>query len=401
VSAAATLGALALAGVGLRADGRRLALVARRPLPASLAAEVRAAAPKLLRVASGAWRQEVEAWPAWRLDFFKERAAIRWADGGLPADLADRLAFLDALEQPEPPAAPELPPGTDPDAPEALAQGGAEGEGFPGLAPGPCPGCSTLTIAVTGLGFCAGCGWVKLPAPIAPVDLAEPPHVDAGSFEGDEPAPELAVAPDLGSGRPRRPWAPALDPDGAELCAVDTTADPAPSGSPLSAPSADDPGALDAPAPPLPALPPFRWAAVLAAMPPEPPRPVGPWRWLHPLDPRPGDATTSAEPPAGAARAPAEASAARKRQRTPQRGDAAPSAPPTELLGRGSQGAQTWPAGLYPAEGYPPPLPPPPGWGWTGNASCGRCRRRGQYLGPRGHHCPTCDGLPDTEGASR
>jgi hypothetical protein len=77
MSAALALAGLAAAGGELRADGRRLSLLARAPLPADVRAAVRAAAPALLRVASDRWRAEMAAWPvAWR-DLWGE-CAVCW-----------------------------------------------------------------------------------------------------------------------------------------------------------------------------------------------------------------------------------------------------------------------------------------------------------------------------------
>ena len=108
MSAARTLAALAAAGGDLRVDGRQLVLVGPRTLPLVLRAEVRAAAPALLRVASGRWRLDLAAWPAWRREAFEERAALM-ADGGVAPELVEQLAYLDTAEQPEPTPDPEPP----------------------------------------------------------------------------------------------------------------------------------------------------------------------------------------------------------------------------------------------------------------------------------------------------
>lgn len=77
MSAALALSALAAVGGELRADGRRLRLLARGPLPAELRAAVRAAAPALLRVASDQWRTEMAAWPVSWVDLWNECAGPR------------------------------------------------------------------------------------------------------------------------------------------------------------------------------------------------------------------------------------------------------------------------------------------------------------------------------------
>lgn len=63
-------------------------------------------------------------------------------------------------------------------------------EPFGSLRPGPCPGCGALTLAVTGLGFCDGCGWVKLPAPIAGPATRAP---RAWAPAADDPLPPSKV----------------------------------------------------------------------------------------------------------------------------------------------------------------------------------------------------------------
>lgn len=59
-------------------------------------------------------------WPAWRVEAFEERAAIREYDGGQPRAEAERAALLEAAALPEPPyedpadlpaPPPEEPPG--------------------------------------------------------------------------------------------------------------------------------------------------------------------------------------------------------------------------------------------------------------------------------------------------
>ena len=69
-------------------------VVGPRHLPLELRAEVRAAAPALLRVASGRWRLDLAVWPAWRREAFEERAALM-ADGGVAPELVEQLAYLD------------------------------------------------------------------------------------------------------------------------------------------------------------------------------------------------------------------------------------------------------------------------------------------------------------------
>jgi hypothetical protein len=60
----------------------------------------------LLRVASGAWRRDLEGWEPWRIELFAQLAALRLAD--VPPSLADQVAYLEALEAPEEPPAVDL-----------------------------------------------------------------------------------------------------------------------------------------------------------------------------------------------------------------------------------------------------------------------------------------------------
>ena len=148
MSAARTLAALAAAGGDLRVDGRQLVLVGPRTLPLVLRAEVRAAAPALLRVASGRWRLDLAAWPAWRREAFEERAALM-ADGGVAPELVEQLAYLDTAEQPEPPPDPEPPEGdlevSSDDAPAGTPDlAGADLPAEPPLAGAPVPNVPTI-----------------------------------------------------------------------------------------------------------------------------------------------------------------------------------------------------------------------------------------------------------------
>ena len=99
MSAALDLLALVEAGAELVAEPSGLRVRAAVRLPPALLDRVRAAKPALLVVASGAWRQELSAWPPEFRDLWAERAAIMSADGGLPAELAEQAAFLDVRER--------------------------------------------------------------------------------------------------------------------------------------------------------------------------------------------------------------------------------------------------------------------------------------------------------------
>ena len=100
MSAARALAELvALGGTVEASPGVGLRVRAPKPLPAELRDRVRAEAPRLLRVASGAWRQDLEGWPAWRVEMFLQLAACRL--DSLPPHLADSVAYLEALEAPE------------------------------------------------------------------------------------------------------------------------------------------------------------------------------------------------------------------------------------------------------------------------------------------------------------
>ena len=97
MSAARALAELvALGGTAEASPGVGLRVRAPKPLPAELRDRVRAEAPRLLRVASGAWRQDPEGWPAWRVELFLQLAACRL--DSLPPHLADSVAYLEALE---------------------------------------------------------------------------------------------------------------------------------------------------------------------------------------------------------------------------------------------------------------------------------------------------------------
>lgn len=101
MSAAAVLAQLVAAGAQLTEEAGGLRVRAPRPLPLALLGEARQVKPALLRVASGAWRQDLEGWPAWRVELFLHLAARRLGD--VPPESADVVAYLEALEAlPEP-----------------------------------------------------------------------------------------------------------------------------------------------------------------------------------------------------------------------------------------------------------------------------------------------------------
>lgn len=101
MSAAAVLAQLVAAGAQLTEEAGGLRVRAPRPLPLALLGEARRVKPALLRVASGAWRQDLDGWPAWRVELFVHLAARRL--GGVPPESADVVAYLEALEAlPEP-----------------------------------------------------------------------------------------------------------------------------------------------------------------------------------------------------------------------------------------------------------------------------------------------------------
>ena len=99
MSAAALLAQLVAAGAELSEESGGLRVRAPRPLPPALLGEARQAKPALLRVVSGAWRQDVEGWPGWRIELFMRLAALRMAD--TPPGLAEQVAYLEALEAPD------------------------------------------------------------------------------------------------------------------------------------------------------------------------------------------------------------------------------------------------------------------------------------------------------------
>lgn len=110
MSAAAVLAQLVAAGAQLTEEAGGLRVRAPRPLPLALLGEASQVKPALLRVASGAWRQDLDGWPAWRVELFLHLAARRLGD--VPPESADVVAYLEALEAlPEPSneAAPSLP----------------------------------------------------------------------------------------------------------------------------------------------------------------------------------------------------------------------------------------------------------------------------------------------------
>ncbi len=102
MSAAAILAGLLAAGVRVEVEGERVRL--REPRPGVLRPEhapaVRALKLPLRHLAVEAWRHDVATWPGWRRDVFEERAAIREYDGQQPRDLAERCAYLEAVDAP-------------------------------------------------------------------------------------------------------------------------------------------------------------------------------------------------------------------------------------------------------------------------------------------------------------
>lgn len=116
MSAAAVLARLLSAGCRVEVEGERVRL--REPRPGMLRPEhlpaFRALRLPLHDLGAGSWRATLAAWPAWRREVFEERAALREYDGGQPRDLAERCAFLEALEAPEPPPPHLAPPPTEP-----------------------------------------------------------------------------------------------------------------------------------------------------------------------------------------------------------------------------------------------------------------------------------------------
>lgn len=92
--------ALCRAGVTLEDEGGGLALrVPPGVEPGAWLALGRAFGAHLYPLASGAWRAEVEGWPAWIRDEWDERAALRALDDGLTCDEAERAAFLEVRER--------------------------------------------------------------------------------------------------------------------------------------------------------------------------------------------------------------------------------------------------------------------------------------------------------------
>lgn len=168
MSAARTLAALAAVGKTLEAPvGASLRVRGPGPLPPELRAEVQAAAPKLLRVASGRWRLDLATWPAWRREAFEERVAIM-AEGGVAPGLVEHLAYLDIAEQPEP--TPDAADGED-DAPPVLATPLRPAPEPPRLAPTVDPRGDALS-AIEADGLRALGGLPGAPVPLAIVDPA-------------------------------------------------------------------------------------------------------------------------------------------------------------------------------------------------------------------------------------
>ena len=185
MSAAAVLSGLLGAGVTVEGGADRVRLVEPRPglLRPEHGPAVRALKPALAHLATGGWRLDLAGWPAWRLEAFEERAAIREYDGQQPHDLAERCAYLEAAELPEPVDDPDL--DTQPDPVEDIEAAPA---GTSTTEPPPDPG---PPAALAG---------AELP------DLDQPPadpKVDGAALEAPELPAHLADTPEA--------WAAFLD----------------------------------------------------------------------------------------------------------------------------------------------------------------------------------------------
>jgi hypothetical protein len=191
VSAAAVLAGLLAAGVRVEVEGERVRL--REPRPGVLRPEhvpaVRALKTPLHRLGSGSWRATLTTWPGWRRDVFEERAAIREVDGQQPRDLAERCAYLEAVEAPVE-GAPLASPPTAPPANDA-----AEVPDLEELA----AGAPTLALLLEAF---PGARVEVRPRRSPAVDLEEPESVDPAELEAPpgfrhryQPPPEHRALP--------------------------------------------------------------------------------------------------------------------------------------------------------------------------------------------------------------
>lgn len=168
MSAAEVLTALVYAGAEVAEEAGGLRVRASGRLPQPLLAQARDAKPALLRVASGRWRLDLATWPLWRLDLYEERAAIREICGRQPRELAERCAFLEFVDAPEP--TPDAADGED-DAPPVLATPLRPAPEPPRLAPTVDPRGDALS-AIEADGLRALGGLPCAPVPLATVDPA-------------------------------------------------------------------------------------------------------------------------------------------------------------------------------------------------------------------------------------
>lgn len=192
MSAAAVLAGLLAAGVRVEVEGERVRL--REPRPGVLRPEhvpaVRALKTPLHRLGSGSWRATLAAWPGWRRDVFGERAAIREVDGQQPRDLAERCAYLEAVEAPEEPSPLLAPPTTTPPVNDA-----AEAPDLEELA----VGAPTLALLLEAF---PGARVEVRPRPSPAVDLEELEELESAEQEAPpgfqhryQPPPEHRVLP--------------------------------------------------------------------------------------------------------------------------------------------------------------------------------------------------------------
>lgn len=229
MSAAAVLAGLLAAGVRVEVEGERVRL--REPRPGVLRPEhvpaVRALKTPLHRLGSGSWRATLTTWPGWRRDVFGERAAIREVDGQQPRDLAERCAYLEAVEAPEEPSPLLAPPSTTPPVNDAAEAPAPEAPDLEELA----AGAPTLALLLEAF---PGARVEVRPRRSPPVDLEELESVDPAELEAPpgfrhryQPPPEYRALP------PFR-WSVPLPPARrADVLTYRKQPAPAPAGPPL------------------------------------------------------------------------------------------------------------------------------------------------------------------------
>jgi hypothetical protein len=195
VTPATLLRELRAAGVVLRVRGGRLEA---KHLPPHLSALTKAHAAELRRLLAepvDAWRLDLATWPSWRRDVFEERAAIREVDGQQPRDLAERCAYLEAVEAPEEPSPLLAPPSTTPPVNDAAEAPAPEAPDLEELA----AGAPTLALLLEAF---PGARVEVRPRRSPAVDLEEPESADPAEQEAPSgfryryrPPPEHCALP--------------------------------------------------------------------------------------------------------------------------------------------------------------------------------------------------------------